>query len=260
MTHLLARVRFVGLGLMTIVAFAVVACSTAATASYRYTKSETSWLVTDDAHRYGVIVPSVREIWIGTDGSGRLKEERGDPKFLGDASRAEWASSNPLPSNTDALFRPGELSMVNTDGLSTDVATLRTQLLQGKGEHEKNAQVILTNALAYLRETVPQPILARAIIEVVRGTPGIEEESGIADANGRRGASFSLVVESGDASTKRAVRSRLLMIVDATSGTLLEEQRILVDIDPAIDAGPGTVFGRATYVAGGITNATTEQP
>lgn len=260
MMRLPARATLVGLGSALLTVLVVAGCASAPTSlKYLYTRSEATWLVTDEAHRYGVLVPRIREIWIGSDGSGRLREERGQPIFLGEASRAEWNGANPLSGTADEAFKPGDLSMVDTKALSTDAERLRDQLLEGKGDKEQDAEVILTNALAYLRETGAPISLSRAIISVVRATPGVDSEAGVMDARGRSGDAFSVEVVGRDA-RGRALRSKLLMIVDSTNGTLLEEQRILVDPNLVIDAEPGAVFGRVTYLAAATTTGTNERP
>ena len=260
MLRLPVRAIYVRVSVGVLVCLVGAACTESrASIDYRYTKSDAVWLVTDDSHRYGVLVPRTREIWIGTDGSGRLREDRGEPAYFSDKSRAEWQGVNPLPGDVDDAFTPGELSMVDTMGLSTDPALLRDQLLAGKGDTERDAQVILANALAYLRETVPPPALARAIVDVVRETGGIDATPGIKDATGRVGDAFSVNVGGGDP-LRYTPTSRLLMIVDPVTGTLFEEQRILVDPNPLIDADPPAIFGRATYLASGITNSTSVRP
>ena len=65
---------------------------------YVYTKSENAYMndwadAGPDHQGFSVLMPQVREIWIGTDGSGRILQTNGTPTFLSDQDHAVWEAS-----------------------------------------------------------------------------------------------------------------------------------------------------------------------
>lgn len=212
---------------------------------YRYTRSEAAWLVSDDRHRYAVLVPRSREIWIGQDGSGRLVEDRSDPLFYGVNDRREWNATSPLEAHIDTRFARGEMAVLSADGLPTDKTALRAKLLESADQSEPESVAVLVAALGYLRETVPSTEAIGLLYDTVAHDPGITRSGLATDHAARQGEVFSVDIPG---SVVNAVPAeRLTAIFDSGSHRLLEEQRAFLEGDAAIDTKPPVTVGWATF-------------
>ncbi len=223
--------------------------------AYRYTHSEAAWMVGDDAHRYAVIVPRTRRIWIGDDGSGRLLEERRSPLFLGSNDRAEWGNAMPIPARVDQTYGRDEMAVVDLAKLPDTPEDVRRLFISEAGDNEADAIAVLTGALRYLRETVPAPATAELLYRTIADEPGVGRIDAVTDHAGRSGEGFFVDIHS--RSDAGELSQRIVVILNADSHTLLEEQNIQLNSNPGVDAQPPVMIGWATYLTAAIVPTTT---
>ena len=137
------------------------------------------------------LVPEQRQIWVGADGSGRIRETFGAPEFLTPADKAAWeAAGSPSLGNgtSDTSFGPNALS----DGPSslanapTDPTALKAAIedrsLEG-GPPGSAEDFIQIGDL--LRETDASPALRSALFQVASELPGIVLLGSVSDHDGR---------------------------------------------------------------------------
>ena len=201
---------------------------------YLYTKSVNAYMSTtaptsnpDDA--YSVLVPRVRQTWIGPNG-GRLYETSGTPSFLSDRDRERWiAAGSPSltePAATTALSPAGALDLpADSDAL---YARLQAEA-QGNGNGVTAEMFTLVGDA--LRETSATPEQRAALYEVASRLPGVQLLGDVRDDAGRRGVAVAL-----DA---HGIRSTL--VFDPETSALLQEEEVALD---------GNTFG---YPAGART-------
>lgn len=208
--------------------------STAPPDGYRYTESEGITLLGGDG-RYQVMVPFHRQIWIGSDGSGRLVETRGKPGYYGPNDLAEWEGAVPAE-RIDEVYGPQTLTYLSLSDLPRDPSRLRAYLVAHADRGQPTASEIFTLARGLLWETVPPPELARALKKVLVSEQGITVEP-------REGNAVSLALALGDPPELR------LTMVLSEEGTLLREERMLLVAAPSIDAPPPVPLGYTDYLA-----------
>jgi hypothetical protein len=62
--------------------------------------------VMDQPAAFNALMPTSREYWVAPDGSGRVREVAGTPRFLTDAERTRWeAAGSPLPAPFDPAYQ-----------------------------------------------------------------------------------------------------------------------------------------------------------
>jgi hypothetical protein len=214
---------------------------------YLYVKSVDAYLATSADDGFSVLVPHVRELWLGLDG-GRLHESSGEPIFLSDRDRQRWieagrpelpgggvsdtrvpARSLDLPSNVDALWRTFEAEARRKS------APFAWSMFQLVGDA--------------LRETVAAPAQRAALFEVAARIPGVRLEKQVVDEAGRAGIAVGM--------DYGAIRFTLV-IDPETYDLFAEEQSVLPG--NAFGYAPGTVIGHATYLASAIVDSPRERP
>ena len=152
-----------------------------------------------------------REIWIGSDGSGRIQEAQTDPEFPTAKDRENWiALGRPrlVYPPSDDREGPGRLSAGPTDlsKLPTDPAKLAELISSRKieggppGPAEDFVQVG-----DLLRETDASPALRAALFKVASGIPGVKVIGTVTDSDGRSGTAIAF--ESGGAGQPTPVPS-----------------------------------------------------
>jgi hypothetical protein len=206
---------------------------------YRYTKSEGTTLLGGDG-RYQISIHFKREIWIGSDGSGRMIEWRGDPTYFGTNDKVEWQNA-PFDELVDEVYEPKTLTYLNLNDLPRDPSALRAHLLQRADPKVPAASEVFTQARSYLWETVPPSDLARAFRQVLIAEPGIAAE-GVEGAGGR--VKLSLLQGS-------PPELKLSMTLDEAGGLVHEERTLLVTA-PTIDAAPPVSIGITDYLAASL--------
>jgi len=240
---------------------------------YVYTKTMSRQISTyvtgSDVPNFSFSEPLVRESWIGTDGSGRLRETHGDITFLTAADEAAWvaAGSPSLFGRRDGVadetFGPGELSFLDTTVLPDEPGALlelieRRELIGGP-DGDAETFVIVGDLL---RETWTAPSVRAALYEVVADLPGVELVGRVRDEHGREGIAVAYT-EAG---------SRSILIFDPRSAELLGERVVLTE-DSAVDlgsGGAGAIYGGvgregdvvylADFLASGVVDSIEERP
>jgi hypothetical protein len=225
-----------------------------------------------------------REIWIGADGSGRIRETASDPTFPAAKDRHNWiALGKPklLTGPSDDHFGPGGLVDGPTDlsKLPTDPAQLAALISSRKieggppGPAEDFVQVG-----DLLRESDASPALRAALFKVAAGIPGVKLLGTVTDSDGRSGiaiafphsasnepspmpsASASPSATSspsaspgpGDGSQGTVLNE---LIFDPDTSGLLAEQTVLVRPD-----GSTKLLGYSDYLLSGVVDSVSDVP
>jgi hypothetical protein len=228
---------------------------------FAYTKSVDAYLSTieetNGASAYSVLVPHVREIWLGPDGTGWLRETNGEPTFLSARDRERWiAAGRPSVGGdpTDLLLEndhaPGTPMVPLT--LPSDPDALYQHLERkaaghGSGLHEE----MFTLVGDALRETSATPAQRAALYEVAARIPGVELVGPVSDRAGRAGIAVAMRDE--------ANRIRHTLIFDPETSALLGEEEIVL-AGNALDYSEGTVIGYATYLKSAVVDALKKRP
>ena len=140
-----------------------------------------------------------REIWVGPDGSGRLRESQSDPAFPTAKDRQNWLAMGPgkpplIGPPSDEKYGPGGLSPGPADlsKLPTDPVQLAAMISSRKieggppGPAEDFVQVG-----DLLRETAASPALRAALFKVAAGIPGVRLLGTVTDSEGRSGTAIA---------------------------------------------------------------------
>lgn len=225
---------------------------------FAYTRSEAMWMSTSasadgSATATTLSEPFTREIWIGVDGSGRIRETTGDP--------SQPLATVPSPDhNWDASFEAGELTLPlnmwdftpeRLERLADDPAALAEAIRTRADTH---AQPVAYESFVIvgdlLREAVAPAAVRAALFEVAAGIPGVELVGVVEDLAGRTGTAVAY--------THDGVRSEL--IFDPETSMLLAERDTVVAPVDHIPFPAGTVIGYATYLDAGIVPSTAVTP
>jgi hypothetical protein len=228
---------------------------------YQYTDSRSlSSSQTFDSPKifYTVTFRLHRQIWIGSNGSGRIKESPSHPHFLTAKDRARWIAAG-RPSlgirPTDERFGPHQLTLgpVNLFKLPTNPARLAALLTARKiesgppGPAEDFVQIG-----DLLRETDAPPALRASLFKVAERLPGVRLLGSVTDRAGRRGigiAYFSYPPK--DKYPGQYGKSEL--IFDPKTSALLGEQTVLVNSRTRTS----TVTSWTVYLKTGVVDSVT---
>lgn len=227
---------------------------------YIYTKSESAYLNTSvysNELSFSVLVPDVREIWLGPGGTGWLYETSGKPTFLSEHDRQQWiAAGRPdLGSKaTDTALRNedgSDVSMQSLD-LPSDPDLAYARLAKeakggGSGLYEEMFVLIGDD----LRESYTTPVQRAALFEVAARLPGVESIGIVKDSAGRTGI--------GVAMNDEANRIRMTLIFDSVSYALLGEEESVMS-GSALGYPAGTVIGHATYLKQAVVDELKKRP
>jgi hypothetical protein len=138
-----------------------------------------------------------REIWIAPDGSGRIRETRGDTTL-------------------DQRFGPGGLSYTNFAGWPTEPTAMLAKLHgQPGGLGPSPDGEAFAVAGDTLRETDAPPAVRAAILRAIAEIPGVTLLGTVRDQVGRSGLGVAMAPPGAD---------RQVLILDPTSSALLAEQ------------------------------------
>lgn len=182
--------------------------------------------------RFAAFIGSAREIWIGSDGSGAIREASGPVSFFTDEGHARWeAPGSPELARGPVVefYGPGELSD-RTRRLPSDPDALAAELMAGP-------PLTLKAAYHLLGETCVSAEFTRVVFDVAMAVEAIETLDVVADQLGRRGHGLA-AVERGE---------RLELIFDEETTTLLGHQRFLADPSHAY-APVGTLVSWQAYL------------
>ena len=194
----------------------------------------------------GVLIPSVRQSWIGPDGSGRTREIRGRSRSIAPPHRAVGSQRGHRV--IDHLYGPGQLSYLDLSHLPTDFDALRQLIEERKVEGgppgDTETFAIISDML---RESYAPPKLRAALYEIASQLPGVELLGRVRDPVGREGVAVAY--------PQNGVRQEL--IFNPNTSILLGVRDVLVDPATAeLRAPPGTVVGYTSYLASGIVDST----
>lgn len=243
---------------------------------YLYTRSEsvsTHTYVVGDGTTFVFKAPSIRESWIGPDGSGRILNSPGTVTFPTQRDRAAWVATGApdlewVVDGDDEFdhFGPGELTFADYPDLPTDpeelLELIESRELIGGPAGDWETFVIVGDLL---RETYAAPKVRAALYQVVAELPGVELVGRVVDPAGRPGMAVAYTNPSSDA------RSRYELIFDAVTAELLSEGEVLV-ADSTVDVesgGPGAIYGgvgpegtrtfTTIYLESGVVDSTAER-
>lgn len=211
----------------------------------------------EPAGAWSVLVPRERELWIALNGSGRLRELTGRPRFLSAAQRATWvaAGSPALPQAgqvSDERFAAHQLHYFRSAALPTDPKRLR-KLIEARqipGINGPPGEAETFELLGeMLRETDLLPALRAAIYEVAAELPRIELLGDVRDPVGRQGV--------GVAFTDHRRGTRHELIFDPSDSALLGERDIVVAPGGGgLQVPAGTTVGYASYLESKVVDST----
>jgi hypothetical protein len=198
------------------------------------------------------IVRVRRETWLASDGSGRIVEHVGRPRFATPEDRETWrrAGSPPLPRRPlyPSNFEPGELAPLDLGALPRDPDSLADLIdaggATGTSAKERGDPI---DTIANLLGNVPASAdLRSALFKAAARLTGIVTLGAVRDPVGRSGIAVALV--------RSSVRTEL--IFDAESSALLA--RIVTQLDG--EGHPFRVLARSTYKERGVVDSTHARP
>jgi hypothetical protein len=219
---------------------------------YLYTKSLNAYENTvvpagGASAAYSVLVPHVREIWLGPDG-GRLYETSGAPQFLTARDRERWiaAGRRPLTESPSENTLPAARPLDLPD--DPDALYQRLEREAATSDNPVPAEMFTLVGDA-LRETSATAAQRAALYQVAARIPGVELVGPVTDGTGRAGTAVAM--------TRDGVRFTL--IFDPQTSALLEED------DTALAGNhfglpAGTRVGYATYLTQAIVSSNTARP
>jgi hypothetical protein len=219
---------------------------------YLYTKSVDAYLdttvpATGAGTEYSVLVPRVRETWLGPDG-GRLYSTSGKPRFLTSRDRARWIAAG-RPSLAEA---PAEdpLGAAKPLDLPSDPAALYARLQREAAGNGNGVDAEMFTLVGdSLRETSATPEQRAALFQVASEIPGVELVGRVEDTAGRPGIAV--------ARDHDGIRSTL--IFDPETSAMLSEEDVALPGN-VFGVAPGTRIGYATYLVQAIVNSDTAKP
>jgi hypothetical protein len=224
---------------------------------YVYTKSE--GLFQNTAVTRGQTIKFyeqvTREAWIGPDGSGRIRERDGTPRFVTSADRDAWLSAG-KPAltgdrNTDETFRRGGLHYFDLSKLPTDPHALESlvenRTIEGGPPGDAETFTILGDLL---RETYAPPGVRSALYTIASELPGVQLVGPTDDHLGRRGTAVAYV--------SQGLRHEL--IFDPRTAALLGEQTTVSDPSQVRSLPAGAVVEWTSYLSSGVVDSTTATP
>jgi hypothetical protein len=219
---------------------------------YVYTKSiqanQDCWL---DEPAFCYLLPEIRQVWIASDGSGRLLETYGKPAFYTAQYAANWRSigSPSLSTPSDSHFGPGGLSLSSKIAeLSTDPTQLASQISTGAFEGVPASPVDELEQIGdILRESDASPALQTACLNVIATISGVALNRSATDAIGRHGYGFELTFK-GDV---------VELIFDPSTGAFLGEKDWVIAAGTGYTAGwpAGSILNWTASVAHGLVNS-----
>jgi hypothetical protein len=206
-------------------------------ASPRYQRLISAYLNTTGGDTpASVLVPETVEWWIAQDGSGELKRRFSAPIWPSDTDRERWLEQAASPTQTDIddHFEPNELAL--PEYAITKPKQLLAQLREASprlAPHDRSAWIFNSVHELLVDPAVP-PSAHRALLRALAQVPGLTVTGHVTDQLGRSGV--ALGIDSSYAGHK----TRYEMILDPTTGLLLEYQSLLLEPAPFVAADPPT--------------------
>ena len=216
---------------------------------YLYTKSvdayeNTTVPIGGAGTDYSVLVPHVRQIWLGPDG-GRLYETNGTPQFLSARDRARWIADG-RPKLTEPPSE-NQLPPARPLDLPSDPGALYARLRHDAAGHGSGLdEEMFTLVGDSLRETSATPAQRAALYQVAARIPGVELVGPVKDTAGRAGVAVGMSDQG----------IRFMLIFDPDTSALLGEEQVALDGNP-YGYPAGTRVGYATYLVQRIVDSDT---
>lgn len=205
---------------------------------YRYTRSRGASLYSGTS-QFSVLLPFTREIWIASNGSGRLRQEYGSPVFFGERDRAHWDPVADAHTPMDVTFGSGQLTYIDLADLPADPGALRDALAASLGTPSPAASDLLAAATGLLRETVAPTTIRTAVFEMLMREPTISH-------NTRSGhVVFSAVADD---------YVELSITLDTETHDLVHEEQTLMHDSADIDAHAPVRIGYVDYLESWVVN------
>jgi hypothetical protein len=219
---------------------------------YLYVKSVNAYMSTsvlsEELH-FTVLVPRVREVWIGPDG-GVIRERSGTPSFLTPRDRQAWiAAGRPDLAEPPTESRTGPQEPLD---LPAEADALYTRLERESAGHSEGVhQEMFTLVGDALRETNATPEQRAALYEVAARIPGVELLGETQDRAGRTGLAVAI--------RNPADGVRQTLIFDPETAALLGEEEVAL---PGNGFGypAGKAVGFATYFGWSVVESLQERP
>jgi hypothetical protein len=174
---------------------------------------------------FDAFVGSDREIWIGGDGSGLIREASGPASFFTEEGRGRWeAAGSPKLTHGPSidLFAPGCLP---------GARAWRARVVRHPGGLDAGLSargpLTLHGVQELLGEAVVEPEFCRAVYEIARRLPGVEVIDRICDQLGRAGHGLARVEHA----------HKVVVIFSPDSSQLLAYQHFLAEPQPFAPAG-----------------------
>ncbi len=230
---------------------------------YQYTDSKAlNWADTYVSAKihFSVSYQQDRQIWIATNGAGRIKQTNTDPDFASPRDRAAWIAAG-RPSLRQAPWdqRFGKhgltLGPVNLFNLPTRpaklYALLRARKIEGgpPGPAEDFVQVG-----DLLRETDAPPALRAALFQVCARIPGAKLLGTVTDPLGSSGiaiAHWQPVTRSGLGFVRRSSQVESVLIFNPKTSGLLAEETLVTG------GGKTTLTAWTVYLKSGVVDSLT---
>jgi len=214
---------------------------------FLYTKSVSAYLDTTvpaGGAAYNVLVPHVREIWLGPTG-GRLYETSGTPRFLTARDRANWIADG-RPTLTEG---PSEnrLPPGRRLDLPSNPDALYTRLEHdARGHGSSLAGEMFTLVGDSLRETSATPAQRAALYQVAARIPGVVLVGRVRDSAGRPGLAVA----------REDHGIRFTLIFDPRTSALLSEEDVAL-AGNAFGYPTGARVGYSTYLEQAVVGSRT---
>jgi hypothetical protein len=193
---------------------------------------------------YNVLVPHVRQIWLGPSG-GRLYEMSGTPRFLTARDRARWvADGRPkLTESPSAHTLPPSRPL----DLPSDPDALYARLQHDAEGHGSGIDSEMFTLVGdSLRETSATPAQRAALYQVAARIPGVELVGRVRDSAGRPGVAVA----------RDDHGIRFTLVFDPGNSALLSEEQVAL-ADNTYGYPAGMRIGYATYLVQRIVNSST---
>jgi hypothetical protein len=227
---------------------------------YQYTNSleltPVEW-VYEAQYPYFVNYVSQRQIWVSSDGSGRLVQTWSDPTFPTAHDRKNWilsGSHSLAQASVDQTSGPGTLVSTPTNlwTLPTDPSSLMALITSRKIEYgPPGPREDFEQVGDLLPDTDAPPAVRAALFQVAAQIPGVQLLGPTKDHLGRTGVAVAYP----EAPMNRAQGAQGLyeLIFDPTTSVLLGDETVV--INPV--TGARTITNWTSYVASAVVNSTT---
>jgi hypothetical protein len=218
---------------------------------YRYTRSvgtvvqSQEDLATGSSWSYTVDVE--REVWIASDGSGRLLERYRHPRFLTTSDEDRWreAGSPRLLRPLKRRFEAGGLTTGGLDPSAPDADALDEPGSRRPGFRGLDPRAPIGLLAGSLGESPATSELRSTLFDEGAAIPGMNWDGEVLDPIGRAGVGVSI----------RAGGSIIRLVFDPIDGALLS-----LSVDPVDTDGPSSAGNTYAFVERGVVDSVKDRP